>query len=257
MSYKSASISLDHPAIVSSRTYGTSETYQHIRTDEVVGALTECGWEFAGGSARTTRNPLRTASVAHVLRFSHPLLPYIRGCRVDAVIVNSHDSTTAFRLAFGVFRIACANGLIVQSCDLGSIRMRHHGLTLDRVIDATNGLIASAPRVAGIVSNWSDIRLDAGQQQSLARRCAQARWDDAIWTGDLIAPRREVDKSDDLWTVFNRAQESVLRGGIPVARYGSDNTVRTAKAGPVRGSLRQVALNQQLWGIAEEFATQA
>lgn len=257
MNYKSTAINLDHPTVAASRPYGTSETYRHLDTTEVVDALTECGWGFEAGTARRTRNPDRLASVAHVLRFSHPLMPLVRGCRVEAVIVNSHDQSTAFRLAFGVFRIACANGLIVQSCNLGSIRMRHHGLTLDRVIDATNGLIRQAPQVAGIVSDWSDIQLDACQQQALTRRCAQARWDDAIWTGDLSAPRRDADKSDDLWTVFNRAQESVLRGGVSVTRYGPDNTTHTAKASPIRGALRQVALNEQLWGIAEEFATQA
>ena len=257
MSHKATACTLAHPAVAAPVPYGTSETYSHIPTGQIVETLHHGGWQFEHGSVRTTRKPERRAAAAHVLRFSHPDMPTIRGCRVEAVLVNSHDASTSLRLAFGVFRLACANGLIVQSCSLGDVRMSHHRINITGVREQLNLMMRRAPEVAGIVDRWSGIQLDAGQQQTLSRRCAQLRWDDAIYTETLLRPRRDEDRDNDLWTVFNRAQECVLRGGIRVARYDGENGTSIRTAAPVRGALRQVQLNQRLWEVAEEFAITA
>ncbi len=127
----------------------------------------------------------------------------------------------------------------------------------DTVLEHADRMIEQAPAVADRLDRWSRIRLCPERQQALARRAALLRWDDAVFTDDLLTTRRDEDRGDDLWTVFNRAQESVLRGGIAVTRYVDNTLTRTRRATPVRGALQQVRLNEQLWNLAEEFATEA
>jgi hypothetical protein len=77
--------------------------------------------------------------------------------------------------------------------------------------------------------------------------------------GMMLMERRTEDVSSDLWTVYNRCQEAVLRGGMQVGLYRegvmpSPETVRFRKATAVRGAFRQVELNEKMWAIGEEFA---
>jgi hypothetical protein len=71
------------------------------------------------------------------------------------------------------------------------------------------------------------------------------------------------DTRSDLWTVFNRAQESVIRGGMDVTLTRSrrneagevtDIIETTRKATAIRGALKQMRLNQDLFAIASEYA---
>lgn len=257
MSYKATTCDLSHPVIVSPAPYRVSDTYSMVNTGDIVETMTDAGWDFMSGTVRVTRKPERRASSAHVLRFSHRDLPTVNGNLIEAVILNSHDSSTAFRMMFGVFRLACANGLIVSAATLADVRLRHHGLTTGTVLEHAHRMIEQAPAVADRLDRWSGIRLCPERQQALARRAARLRWDDAVFTDDLLTTRRPEDRGDDLWTVFNRAQESVLRGGIAVTRYVDNTLTRTRRATPVRGALQQVRLNEQLWNLAEEFATEA
>ena len=60
----------------------------------------------------------------------------------------------------------------------------------------------------------------------------------------MNAARRSQDQSNNMWTVFNRAQESLIRGGV---RVGPNN--RKARAvGSINTSLE---INTKLWELAE------
>ena len=100
----------------------------------------------------------------------------------------------------------------------------------------------------------------------LSSRMAKARWGDRFVEADLLSPRRSDDTRNDLWTVFNRAQESVIRGGMQVTLrrnlHVADGTIdgltiesqTTRKATAIRGALKQMRLNQDLFAIASEYA---
>jgi hypothetical protein len=62
----------------------------------------------------------------------------------------------------------------------------------------------------------------------------------------LLACRRSEDLGDDLWRVYNRCQEHLLRGGLS-RRSITGRLNRTRPIGSIR---RDVALNGQLWDLA-------
>ena len=67
----------------------------------------------------------------------------------------------------------------------------------------------------------------------------------------------------DLWTSFNRVQERVIRGGMDVTlrkpvthEDGTEGHIlSTRRATAIRGAVKQVRLNEELFRIGEEFAT--
>jgi hypothetical protein len=79
----------------------------------------------------------------------------------------------------------------------------------------------------------------------------------------ILRPQRNEDTGTDLWTSFNRVQERVIRGGMDVTlrrnRHNeagelTDIFESTRKATAIRGAIKQVRLNQELFQIAESFA---
>jgi len=227
---------------------GLSPRYSHITSTRIADTLRQAGWEFSDGTTRRARTPERAAHAAHVLRFRNANLPTINGNIIEAVMLNSHDGSTAFQLGFGIYRMACANGIVVCTASLGSIRLIHSGLNLDAVFNAATKLTDRAPEVAATVERWSNTRL------------GQARWGERfVEAPDILRAPRPEDCHDDLWTVFNRGQESILRGGIdvtlrkPVVAEGEEPT-STRRATAIRGAMKQLRLNESLFAIAESFA---
>lgn len=250
------------PVVATAPAPDVSPRYTFIPTRDIVDGLTSRGWAFDYGTARSTRNPAKEPFAAHVLRFSNPLLPALPdGSRPQAVVINSHGGDGAFHLRFGVFRIACANGLVIESLHAAAIRRRHVGLTTAGILDAAAELLDRAPTVFGAVAEWSRIHPTRDQQVELARAGARIRWGlqaSNVNAEDLLAARRPSDTGSDLWSVFNRVQEGVIRGGVTVTRRDEDGTVISRRrSGAIRGALRDVDINRQLWAAAEEIVVTA
>ena len=64
----------------------------------------------------------------------------------------------------------------------------------------------------------------------------------------LLTCRRPEDVGDDLWSVMNRVQENLLRGGIS-RRSASGRLTRTRRITSIREDVR---LNGRLWDLARE-----
>lgn len=63
----------------------------------------------------------------------------------------------------------------------------------------------------------------------------------------MLTCRRADDAKDDLWSVFNRIQENVLRGGLS-RRSPTGRLVRSRRITSIREDVR---LNGALWDLAE------
>ena len=265
--YSATHITLDSAPVTTETQFGNlSPRYSHITSTRIADTLRQAGWEFSDGTTRRARTPERAAHAAHVLRFRNPALPTINGNIIEAVMLNSHDGSTAFSLGFGVYRLACANGLVVCTANLGAIRLIHSGLNLDAVFNAATKLTDRAPEVAATVERWSGTQLDHDLALQMSSRMARARWGERFVEADLLAPRRMEDTRSDLWTTFNRAQEAVIRGGMDVTLrrnlHVADGTVdgvtiestTTRRATAIRGALKQMRLNQGIFAIASEYA---
>ena len=63
---------------------------------------------------------------------------------------------------------------------------------------------------------------------------------------DIIQSRRPQDDKGDLWNIYNRAQENIIKGGI--------KRKNRAKTRGVKSIHRDLRLNKALWTLTEEMA---
>ena len=128
---------------------------------------------------------------------------------------------------------------------------------------ALDNAVQGAFKVAGQVQTASDsihsmksVQLSAVQQLEFADAAWQLiKPDNAVQfeVRSLLKARRAGDVGTDLWTVFNRLQESLIRGGFQYTSVNSNNVVRTVGRRAVKSIDAQVKLNRALWNIAEQY----
>lgn len=181
----------------------------------------------------------------------------------EVVLVNSHDGSSSYKLMGGLFRLVCANGLIVADSLLSSQTIRHTGNVIDEVTHGAITIVQEMPKTIDAVERWRRIQLSQPERQIMAEAAHLVRFADAegkvttpIKPEQLLTPRRYEDNAKDLWTTMNTVQENVIRGGLS-AREASPNRFRRGRrvtSREVTGIDQDVKLNRALWVIAEKMA---
>ena len=170
----------------------------------------------------------------------------------EVVFLNSHDGTSAYQLRMGLFRVVCTNGLIVSRGAFPAYCVSHRGNIVDDVIAGALELAERFESLAAQVERMEQRRLFKDEQLAFAERALALRFPDPAQSGmeplQLLACRRTEDVGDDLWRVYNRCQEHLLRGGLS-RRSASGRLTRTRAISSIR---RDVQLNGQLWDLAAQ-----
>lgn len=240
---------------------GVSEKYKFIPTFEVVQALVEQGFMPVSAAQGKCRIEGKSDFTRHVVRFLHRDFdkPTIVGQAIpQIVLMNSHDRASAYKLSFGLYRLVCKNGLMVDSGNVCAVSARHSGRNdlVQQVIDASFEVIEQAPKVASQVEEWRNRLLSPSQQEAFANAALELR--DTTLKAEpvrLLSARRGVDAvqtdgSRDIWTTMNVVQENLVRGG-QWTRNARGSVVRTRAINSVNEDTK---FNRALWRLTEELA---
>lgn len=224
---------------------GVSDRYQFINTGALIERLENAG--LVVRQASQARSEKYSGFQRHIVRMS------MNGVKVgdtvpEVVIIGSHNGTSTHQFRLGLYRLVCANGLMVGS-DITDVRVRHFGGNVQQIVeDALNDLHTQLPFVAERVEAMRGRNMEIEEMADFAKQALELRGvpSKAIENGatgilqnNLLIARRKDDKGNNLWEVFNRTQENIIRGSTGLRRISS----------PVR----DVELNQGLWNIAESF----
>ena len=108
------------------------------------------------------------------------------------------------------------------------------------------------------ISGWETLEIPWNQRLSYYKKAGELRnvsmhdyrYRQFDWAG------RSADEGQDLWTVYNRTQEYLVRGGIE-NHYDFDyEKKRNYKTlGPLSDIQRIGSLNKDLWSLTCELAT--
>jgi hypothetical protein len=242
--------------------------YTFIPTSKLLEDFKKLGWYVT--RARQQKSSKQSLYVKHMLVLRNPIFPAINGNQPELLIVNSHDRTTAFRFMIALFRFICENGLVVADKVFESIpRIRHIGYDFEDVEQLTTGMAERMPNLIGAITNLSSVQLSKDQQMEFAIRALATRFteyvDDnkkineqaiikAIDVPAILRPLRVEDEGDDVWRVFNRLQERLLKGGFQ--RIGTKDA-RSKRVRPITNIKLDVDVNQTLWQMANEYALTA
>ena len=239
-----------------------SDRYAYIPTIQIVEGMMKEGFlPFSVMQARS-RSESRREYTKHLIRFRHAEMlkgtPHVGQLFPEIVLINSHDGSTAYQLMSGIFRLVCTNGMITGT-QYGDYKIRHQGDITGQVIDASYKVLNTAEQVMDAAGEWSGIHLSAPEQVALARAAHHLRFADAkgnvstpIPPEQLLRPRRKEDSGDDLWSTFNRIQETTLKGGLSGVSYegGRRRKVTSRKIGSITEDVR---LNRALWMLGEDM----
>lgn len=243
-----------------------SDRFQPIPTIDVLRGLMAEGFMPVGVKQSTARDAGKAAFTKHLIRLrrlDHGATHRVGDTVCEILLKNANDGSSAYDLMAGLFRIRCLNSLVAQTGTLDSVKVRHSGDAMGKVIEGTYRVLGEAQKALAAPADWSGINLNRDDRAAFAEAVHVLRFGDAegeapenhpIKPNHLLAPRRNDDRSDDLWTVFNVAQENVIRGGLRGVGRDANNRPRRVTTRAVNGIDQDVKLNRAMWMISQHFA---
>lgn len=236
-----------------------SNRYKYLNSHSIINAFKSQGFEHVGTSYAKPRKLERQGFQKHILIFERPDLTIDDGNSLRLLAVNSHDGTSSFVLNLGVFRLVCANGLVVGD-SFFNCRIPHKGTDFfSRVGQSIEQAVSIAPGVVDSVKRMQDISLSLGQVKDFKNFCFELRVtkEGAKLLPETLNPVRTEDLSHDLYTVFNRFQERVIRGGIGYTYTDDQGVTRRRRTSALKGIDKQMELNKKMWDFAQGLTGQA
>lgn len=237
----------------------TSEKYKVITTKDLLNKFTDAGYEIRSSSVAKTYKPERQGYQRHLVRLQHPELAFkkVNDSRPEIVVTNSYDGSSSLTLTLGIYRLVCANGMVVGH-SFKQHKIRHVGDALDLALTAASEITLELEKLETMIGSWSHRVLTSTELEVLYLRV----WDqfkpykDATLVSklsDAFEARRDADAPNDLWTVFNRIQETIMRGGIQYELPDTFNGRRTNRLRAVKAIKRNLDVNQRLFDLTEKF----
>ena len=227
-----------------------SERYTYIPTIDVLRGLRNEGFQPFMVCQTRVRHDDRREYTKHMLRLRHA--DQIMGDEAnEIVLLNSHDGTSSYQMLAGMLRFVCQNGMVAGD-NVADIRVPHKGNIVQNVINGAFDVLDGFDLIREQKDGMRAVTLDRDEQHAFARSALALRYDptdaDApITENQLLNVRRFEDRRDDLWTVFNRVQENLTKGGL----HGRTRTGRSMSTRPITGIDQNVKLNRALWMLAD------
>lgn len=227
-----------------------SEKYTFIPTITLLENLQREGFEPFFACQSRVRDPGRREHTKHLLRLRKS--GQITGQQVpEIIILNSHGGESSFQLLPGIFRSVCTNSLVCGQ-SFGEIRVPHRGNVVEKVIEGAYEVLSVFEKVEEKRDAMQSLRLPPPAQHALANAALTYRFGEEhqpVTATQILTPRRYEDRQDDLWTVYNRIQESLLKGGLS-GRTAQGKRTHTRAINGIEGDVK---LNRALWVMAESL----
>lgn len=236
----------------------TTDRYIQIPTTDVLEMFEKVGWITVKAAQARSHDAAGRTYKSHTLRLRHvsSLLEnklQVNGTYPEIIIRNSHDGGSTLRLMAGMFRLVCANGMVLSVGQSVGAIVRHSGENvLEAVMQGGIWVVKEAQHAQESSKIMSRVILTKQEQAKFVREVSNIVTGDAkrFAPAELLAVRREEDAKDSLWNVFNRAQENLVRGGM---RMESING-RPSRSRPIVNADRDIKINSALWSLAEKWA---
>jgi hypothetical protein len=242
-----------------------TDRYVALHTSDLIPVMQDYGYAPVQAAQKRSRKVAAEHS-AHMIAFARTIdTDFAQGdVRPEIILYNSHDGSSSVKLFAGAFRFICSNGIVAG--DGFQNRMYHNTSALSGFEDMLRNTVANLPAMMERINLLKSVQLSSATAYEMAKRSVATRWDmyDTQEKGvyaiektitDVLAVNRNEDNFTDAFTVFNRIQESVIRGKAFVKSLTEatpHGSIR--KARPINSVKENIRINGELWDIAEEMA---
>ncbi len=227
-----------------------SDRYTYIPTITLLDSLKQEGFQPFFACQTRVRDQSKREHTKHMLRLRRE--GQITGKQVpEIILLNSHDGSSSYQMLPGLFRAVCQNGLICGE-SFGEVRVPHKGNVVEKVIEGAYEVLGIFDQVEEKRDAMQSLLLPPPAQQAMAKAALTYRFGEEhqpVTESQILTPRRYEDRQDDLWSVFNRCQENLLKGGLP-GRTAQGKRTHTRAVNGIDGDIK---LNRALWVMAEEL----
>ena len=240
-----------------------SDRYGFQPTIDVVDALRFEGWMPVDATQKNVRDKSKRELTTHLLRFRRLDNEVMIGDSVaELLLKNAHDRSSAFVLHAGVFRMACANGIVIADSTLQKMSVRHGKNIVGDIIEGSYEILEEVPALADHVCGMQATDLTDEERAIFAQTAYTfahgERTENDLTsvdniTAQMLRPKRRSDTGTDLWSTFNVIQENVIRGGIRTMKRNEQGYVKRSTKRAVNNIDKNIKLNKALWEMATQM----
>lgn len=229
-----------------------SDRYAYIPTIDVLEGLRKEGFLPFMVAQSKTRIEGKQDFTKHMLRL-RTADEITSGEAKEIILINSHDGTSSYQMMGGIYRFVCHNGM-VSGDTISDVKVRHSGNVKDDVIEAAYTIVDQFDQIDESIDGMKSAQLLLPEAEAFARAALTLKYDDQapIAARSLLEVRRSEDRGSDVWAVFNRIQEHLMKGG----QRGKAKTGRRLTTRPVQAIDNDVKLNKALWIVAQAMANE-
>ena len=239
-----------------------SKKYLFVNTETIIDDLEKLGWLPVQAAQRNSRVE-STIFSKHMIAFQNPDIKISSEDGDEAypriLLTNSHDGMQAFKFSVGIFRLVCSNGLVVADEQFSDFKIKHKGYTFSELRKVVKTAVADLPNKVKIMNDMKSRILTQEEKNKLALdamliragikpdsdKAKKFNYDDET-IEDILDPKRDEDKGDDLWRVFNVIQEKITQGEFSAALKGA----KVRKVRKIKSFEKDIKVNQELFKLA-------
>ena len=187
-----------------------------INPVETIERLQDEGW-FLESVAQKLNSDRRAESVQ--ARLYHPDITMRKPSGViegtSNLYVSSNMRKANTELSLGMYRLVCSNGLVAFDAEHFNVKSQEDiDLQLQRIEEEANTMIKQ-------FNNLKEIELSEFAQRDLAKQALATRFSGGVIDHmQLLNCHRDEDKGNDVWHVYNRLQENLIKPGMLKDRQG-------------------------------------
>ena len=239
-----------------------SKKYLFVNTETIIDDLEKLGWLPVQAAQRNSRVE-STIFSKHMIAFQNPDIKISSEDGDEAypriLLTNSHDGMQAFKFSVGIFRLVCSNGLVVADEQFSDFKIKHKGYTFAELRKVVKTAVEDLPNKVKIMNDMKSRILTQEEKNKLALdamliragikpdsdKAKKFNYDDET-IEDILDPKRDEDKGDDLWRVFNVIQEKITQGEFSAALRGA----KVRKVRKIKSFEKDIKVNQELFKLA-------
>jgi len=229
-----------------------SSKYSFVSTAEMIESFGKLGWYPTKASQVKSRkkDPM---FAKHMIRFRNDSIAERDGIVPELIMDNSHDRSTGIAFDLGLFRVVCSNGLRVRvpnSINM-AFRQRHMKVDIDALREFVRHMLEQFEVVYAQIEQMKSTVLNSTQQLEFAKNTVDLVYNeraDKFELQQFLVAKRVEDEANDVWTVLNRIQEHMMRGGMV---YSTKKGTKHSRA--VKSISRDKQINLVIWGMVSNY----
>ena len=233
-----------------------SNKYLFVNTETIIDDLEKLGWLPVQAAQRKSRKEGGTIFSKHMVAFQNPNIKITSADGDDAypriLLTNSHDGMQSFKFSVGIFRLVCSNGLVVADEQFSDFKIKHKGYTFGELRNVVKQAVEDLPNKVQVMNDMKNRILTEDEKRKMALDAMLIRagvkelqYDEETIT-DILDPKRDADKGDDLWRVFNVIQEKITQGDFHAALTGA----KVRKVRKIKSFEKDMKVNKELFKLA-------